>query len=438
MINEKVVAGLWRSGRISSFVDDLGNHIEIICPGRSSTRAGCDFQDVVMMVNGGKAVGDVEVHISSDLWRKHGHDRDAAYNGVILHVSMWQHGKLPVRLQDGRNLSTVILSQYINVKRLRRLAGCPGQRCGYMAHRRVDIDKILLSEGRQRLENKSARFAAALLAEGAEQVLYKGICRALGYSRNMTPFETLADRMPVEFIIKHAVKNRPGKQALLTGAAGLLPSQSGLFRFEFYAGETAKLEKEWSAMGDQVRPMRLSDWCFTFVRPVNNPVRRLAALSYLLQRYEEEGLLAGLRRMIYSIADEKGSRRLEDSLMVSEYYSRTNRYDFDLYQRNGATLIGKGRAGEIVMNILVPFFTAFAKYKKDGELEDKVIKIYTHYAALPGNELTAYMKDLLLRGACITLDACRQQGLLHIYHCYCRVKDCARCPVFKCRRPARA
>jgi len=187
-----------------------------------------------------------------------------------------------------------------------------------------------------------------------------------------------------------------------------------------------------------VRPMRLSDWCFTFVRPVNNPVRRLAALSYLLQRYEEEGLLAGLERMIYSIADEKGSRRLEDSLMVSEDYSGINGYDFDLYQRNGAALIGKGRAGEIVMNILVPFFTAFARYIKDGKLEDKIIKIYMHYTALPGNELTVYMIDLLLRGACTALDACRQQGLLHIYHSYCRVKDCARCPVFKCRRPARA
>ncbi|MDD5648396.1 MAG: DUF2851 family protein, partial [Dehalococcoidia bacterium] len=113
MITERSVSSLWLSGRLSCFNDDSGHRIEVVCPGRVSTRGGCDFQDVVIKIDGEKTVGNVEVHVTSDLWRQHGHHRDASYNGVILHVSMWQRGILPVRLQDGRILSTVILAQYL-------------------------------------------------------------------------------------------------------------------------------------------------------------------------------------------------------------------------------------------------------------------------------------------------------------------------------------
>ena len=66
-ITEKIVAGLWRSGLISGLEDDLGNDIQVIHPGRGSTGAGCDFQDAVIEMNGERIVGDVEIHVTSDL-----------------------------------------------------------------------------------------------------------------------------------------------------------------------------------------------------------------------------------------------------------------------------------------------------------------------------------------------------------------------------------
>jgi hypothetical protein len=146
-------------------------------------------------------VGDIEVHVTSDLWLKHGHHKDSSCNGVILHVAMWQKGGLPVRLQDGRILPTVILSHYIiNVygSSLRRRVSGVIQKCHHNTGRSKAIDTILLIEGFRRFEEKAARFSTLLKTAEAGQVLYKGICRALGYAGNKSPFEALADRLPLQ------------------------------------------------------------------------------------------------------------------------------------------------------------------------------------------------------------------------------------------------
>ena len=217
-ISEKDVARLWMSGRLANLTDDLGNCIEVICPGRLATNPGCDFQDAVIRVNRQKVVGDIEVHVTSDLWIKHGHHKDSACNGVILHVAMWQKGGLPVKLQDGRLLPTVILSRYIiNVysSALRRWEANGIQPCAYSNRHSQTVDTVLLIEGLRRFDERTVRFAESLKTAEAGQVLYKGICRALGYARNKAPFEALADRLPLTAICGLAANSLLSKQAVL-------------------------------------------------------------------------------------------------------------------------------------------------------------------------------------------------------------------------------
>ena len=101
-------------------------------------------------------------------------------------------------------------------------------------------------------------------------------------------------------------------------------------------------------------------------------------------------------------------------------------------------LIGRGRAGEIAINVVLPFFTALARRNKDTALENRVLNMYLHYPALPANELTRYMSGILLSRRGVKARACLQQGLIRLYHQYCRVKDCDCCPVFISRKPVRA
>jgi hypothetical protein len=56
--------------------------------------------------------------------------------------------------------------------------------------------------------------------------------------------------------------------------------------------------------------------------------------------------------------------------------------------------------------------------------------LYVGYRGVPSNEITRHMREELNLGAAEVHGACRQQGLLHIYHSYCREKLCSACPVF--------
>jgi hypothetical protein len=85
----------------------------------------------------------------------------------------------------------------------------------------------------------------------------------------------------------------------------------------------------------------------------------------------------------------------------------------------------------------LPFFHALAHGEGDESLERKISAVYRGHKELPGNELTRYMRHELSIEGSGGLTACLQQGLLHIYHSWCRVKECQSCPVFTGRMPDR-
>jgi len=399
-ITERSVSALWMSGRLSRFNDDSGHNIEVVCPGRVSTRGGCDFQDVVIKIDGEKTVGDVEVHVTSDLWRLHGHHRDAHYNGVILHVSMWQRGLLPVRLQDGRILSTVILAQYVKTggNLLRVMSAGATRRCPHLPGSGKKTDLVIVEAGLARFEQKTVRFAQALRNGDPDQILYKGICRALGYAWNVKPFETLAEKVTLQMVRHNAAESIRAKYNLLLSAAGLA-------------------DQRISRLPEDVQPMRASDWATSSSRPLNHPALRIAGLCHLLHRHEKAGMVPGLVERLNNALPREAATVLDRSFTVEGVDSRV--------------LIGTGRAREIVVNAVLPFMCAYGASTNDSMLAENARSIYASYPSLSQNELTRYMGGLLGNQA---NGACRQQGLLHIYHTWCRTKECPACPVVILRK----
>jgi hypothetical protein len=289
--------------------------------------------------------------------------------------------------------------------------------------------------GRQRFIQKAQRFSA-LRTDDASQVLYKAICRALGYSRNTTPFEILAGVLPLSLLERYAAGDPLKMLACIFGAAGMLPSQRPGTSI-FPDDETCILEERWHAAGRLASPMAGAGWRLACVRPGNSPFKRLAGLSYLLSRFEDTGLLVGLALLIGAAPLKQASGILENCLVVKGdgYWARN--YDFGRSHECSMALIGKGRAGEIVINAVLPFFWASARDRGDENLKRKISTIYGSYKCLPGSELTRYMQHELSIGSQEGLTACLQQGMLHIYHSWCRVKDCRGCPVATDRMPDR-
>jgi hypothetical protein len=261
--------------------------------------------------------------------------------------------------------------------------------------------------------------------EEAEQVLFRGMMRALGYAKNTKPFQDLADRMPL-----NSIESREGltlKQALLLGTAGLLPSQrrQGKFARE---KEVQELEQIWQSAGKKVKTMRENDWNFSHIYPNNSPVRRIVAQSYLLERYCEGKLLAGILQLVKEAPLPKGHHALENGLTVAGDGYWRDHFDFDVRSKTKiSALLGNSKAGEIAVNVILPFAFSWGKMFNEPELMKKPMELYNSYPKLAENEITRHMTKQLCLKEPSDFTACHQQGLIHIFRNYCREGRCSQC-----------
>jgi len=412
---------------------DSGASVQVVYPGRDSAGPGCDFQDAVLIIDDKKVHGDIEIHVSSELWRSHGHHRDPSYNNIVLHVAMWEGGGLPATAHNGAVIPTVILGRYL--PRNARYPGCGKKMwrtCGHIGavYSEEILLKILHRAGFERFEQKVNKFKLELHEEDTQQVLYRHIARALGYARNTPQFEKMAQKLPLDLIREVLQEDELTLQACLFGVAGLLPSQRSGDASLFAEKEVSTLEHRWSARTDMSQQLQFSEWCFHGTRPGNHPSRRLAALGLLLQRYAYPGLSAGLLELLAHDLPGRAGRQIENGLIIEANGYWVGHYDFGVCGDRCSALLGRGKAAEITVNAVLPYFASLALENRDISLICGVIDIYSEYHPLSENEITRYMRSMLLLDPSVRLTACRQQGLLHIYYTYCRLKDCSRCPIF--------
>jgi hypothetical protein len=259
--------------------------------------------------------------------------------------------------------------------------------------------------------------------------------RALGYAKNTKPFEDLANRMPL-----NSLESREGlapKQALLLGTAGLLPSQRGQGNLaqEPVLGlskekEVEELEQVWQSAGKKVEPMKENDWNLSHIYPNNSPVRRIVAQSYLLERYREEKLLAGIVQLVKGAPLPGGHRVLENGLMVAGDGYWLDHFDFGIRSKTKTpALLGTSKAGEIAINVILPFAFFWGELTNEAKLTENAIELYRNYPKLAENCLTHHMAQQLGLEDLADFTACHQQGLIHTFRNYCQEGRCSQCPL---------
>jgi hypothetical protein len=284
---------------------------------------------------------------------------------------------------------------------------------------------LLTAAGEKRFASKTSLFRKYLNSEDAGQVLYRGIARALGYAQNAGPCEELTNKLPITIL--EEIKSEPDstRQALILGAAGLLPSQR---HRSIEDRETNKLERIWQST-HIAETMEETNWCFFRVRPDNFPTRRLIALSYLISRHGTTGLHQKILKLAKKSPPGAEHRWLESGLAVAGRGYWRNHFDFGIAQKKSWALLGREKAAAIVINIVLPFACAWGELNSDLKLKKKAATIYRRYPRVGDNELTRYMKQQLMLNPQARLSACQQQGLIHIFKTCCRHRNCTECPV---------
>jgi hypothetical protein len=423
---------IWSRRAVTAMETDGNEKLVVITPGRKDVDGGCDFRDAVFLVDNEVKYGNVEVHVRSGDWYRHGHHLDTNYNSIALHVVMWEDVPSPVRLQNGKRVPTVCLSRYLTGSALEKTGErevqphscdrytCPGTKNG------IDTSylyRLLLKAGKRRLREKAGLIADDLKDNCPEQVLLKYIARAMGYRKNSVPFERLAGTFYLNRPDRPETGDSVLLQGLLFGIAGLLPSQrtrGGCHTEE--DPEVERLETVWQESG--IRGTMVEDeWCFFRIRPVNCAPRRIAALSILLERFHATGFVHGMLRLLPEVPDSTIFRDIEKSLMIAPQGYWGGHHDFGVSMARESVLLGRGKVREMVINTLLPFMYAWYGLQQERKRRASVIKVFSAYPMAGDNQLTGHMKQLLFHRPDIKLYGAQQQGLLHIFHRYDRIPN---------------
>jgi len=429
-ITEKLIVVIWQQKLVTRLIADTGEKVEIIYPGKRNFAEGPDFTGAVFEMDGRVVEGEVELHVASSEWYGHGHNRDARADNVVLHVVWYYDTYQQAKLRNGKTVPTIALSQALGsiVQRLghshmvlaEALPRCPNSH-------HVPVLSIATLTGEARFFARVNSIKNVLARDKATQVLVKYLSRALGYAQNSVPFEKLADGLPAG-VLEDNMGNTERK-ALLFGFAGLLPSQRVAKHWATCNdGEVRELEAIWGSTNNR-RILDEGEWRFYRVRPDNFPPRRISALSELLSRYDGPGLLDGILGLLREAPCGAERSWLEKGLKVDGVGYWGNHIDFGAIKSSNSAQLGKEKAAEIVVNVVLPFTFAWGEVFTEPHLSEKAFAVFQRYGKVVDNEITRYMQQQLGFPPELELSASQHQGLVHLFKTYCHARKCASCPL---------
>ncbi len=432
-VPEAVIQGIWRSLRFrhADLRTSEGEPVEVWHPGALNTDAGPDFTGARLHVGALAWSGDVEVHRTSGEWIEHRHDQDPRYDRVVLHVTLVadRHtGRL--RRSDGTVLPEVVLYPRLQDSLralLHRFYATPTPDLPCAAHwpkapeamRRT----LVHDRGTERLAARRATLAEAFLTSpDLEQLLYERTLRALGYAKNAEPMERLARRVPLRRL--RALPDRRDAEALLFGAAGLLP-RGGIEDTET-AAYMANLRTRFDTLTatEPAQPMNPTAWTRARLRAPSLPARRIAQAAALaapggLLRRDPVVRLADAARTARPLA---ALRRLLTDTVPGPFWATHVRLDRPCKPMSAG--LGRRRADDILTNAVLPVLLLWAEQTDDTPLDARLLDLYRQLPAT-SDEVTRHFERL----GTAPRSALEAQGLHQLYRTRCTEGRCLTCPV---------
>ena len=247
---ERLLQAIWLHQRLRR--DDLqtldGQPVRVLHPGFHNVEGGPDFRGAVIQVGeDSPRSGDIEVDLRPSGWRAHGHDRNANFKNVILHV-IWEGdrsasgGPPTMALRNVLDAPLGELSLWLGSEAAQSWPeNLRGKCCAPLRELSASqLQELLRQAAQLRLQSKAAQFHARARQAGWEQALWEGLFRALGYKHNVWPMQCLAELRP-------RWSGEPADalpvQARLLGISGLLPLE--LTRSQ--AGADGYLRRVWDS-----------------------------------------------------------------------------------------------------------------------------------------------------------------------------------------------
>jgi hypothetical protein len=257
--SEAELAARWGAGLRPPLRLEDGRALRVVFPGVPAGGSGPDFTGAILDAGGDLLRGDVEVHLRASGWREHGHARDPAYGGVVLHVVGANDTGALTTLHGGSRAIAVLV---VRAGRVQGAFPPPFVPPCALTARTAAVEDVLARMGERRLRIKAARVAPFVHDAGPGQALYTLLLETLGGPANRAAFASLARAVPLPVLLEEADGRRgAGRElvfaALLKGGAsrlalrraGLRPMASPAARLEAMGRLAARLWPEGSEPG---------------------------------------------------------------------------------------------------------------------------------------------------------------------------------------------
>jgi hypothetical protein len=405
-----------------------GRPVSILHPGFWNRGPGPDFRNaVIQWADGSVRSGDIELDLESAGWRRHGHDKNPAFQKVILHV-VWRAENAPV-------FPTLPLKESLDAP-LEELAawaggdgagGMPeavkGRCCGPLEKLSAKQRReLLLEAAAARLRNKAEQLQARSRVAGVVPALWEGLFRALGYRNNVWPMQRLAELLGhIQPASDGARVGIAALQGRLIGLSGLLPAD--LLRKAPVVDEyLRRIWDGWWRERDRLDGLILPRtlWSLTGVRPANNPQRRLALAAHWLASgslpERLDAWLAGALRL----RDPRGA--LLEVLQGGPDPFWSFHWTFGSVRLPEAQpLLGAPRATDLAINVILPWMWMRARADGDGARLEQTERLYMEWPPAGDNAVLRLARQRLLGGEgprCLRT-AAEEQGLMQMVRDFC-------------------
>lgn len=417
-MNESFLHYIWQFQYFdkSDLKTTSGEEIAVLKTGILNSDSGPDFSQSSLKINDMKWAGSVEVHIKSSGWYDHHHERDAAYENVILHV-VWEDDK-PVYRADGTLLPTLVLRERVDaamITRYKKLIQHAGAvPCADSLVHVKEITRFSMIERAlmQRLETKAGAVRSMLTDNKGdwEETTYQLLAKNFGFKVNADPFLQLARALPYRILRKHS--DQPLQiEALLFGQAGFLVAKSKDEYLTALFNEYHFLAKKYS-LDAAVHP---AQWKFMRLRPANFPTVRIAQFA---------SLLTGQKSIFSRFLEATSAKALLKIVEVTQSLYWKNHYRFSKKAKGEVPGLGESGQYNLVINTVAPLLVAYGKETDDLRHVERAAELLQSIPA-EENKITRQWKQWDMP----VTNAFDSQGLIELYTNFCQRKHCLSCSI---------
>jgi hypothetical protein len=394
-----------------------GQTLTILRPGKLNSHAGPDFYEAHLILDDLKWIGQVEVHLTTSDWVRHGHAGQLHYNHVILHVVYEE--TIKIYRTDGSEIPCLVLKDRIfsNLSKLFRqlISQKDTLPCTFYWPYISPLTKRkwmeTLSVERMEVKMETLKEHYFSVHGDWEQLAFQGLASNMGLMINTEPFLQVARSLDIKKLQR--LKNLFQIEAILFGQANLL-SEPNHSEADEYRQQLSH-EYLFQQQKFNLTPIPPGQWRYMRMRPSGFPEKRMAALAGFIFQTEH------IKSKLITLSSKTELSSFFD-IRTSLYWKNHFRFGKKTMQNSAAA--GQDLIHRLAINFVIPFQFLFADINQLPEVKERGLALLLDLD-VEDNVLIRQWKKMGI----IPVTAAESQSLIHLKKEYCDKRLCLSCAI---------